>query len=70
MSTKALSDKDMNGLKVINLGDGSSATDAATKGQLDTGISTAESRANHTGTQLASTISDFNTAVRLNRPEH
>lgn len=69
MSTKALSDKDMNGLKVTNLGDGSSATDAATKGQLDTGISTAESRANHTGTQLASTISDFNTAVRLNRPE-
>jgi hypothetical protein len=69
MSTKALSDKDMNGLKVINLGDGSSAGDAINKGQLDTGVTTAESRANHTGSQLAATISDFNTAVRLNRPE-
>lgn len=63
-ATKALSQKDMNGLTIINLGNGVASTDAATKGQLDTGVTAAESRANHTGTQLAATISDFNAAVR------
>src|SRR3954462_8227146 len=66
-AVKSVSNKDLNGLKIVNLGDGSAATDAVTKQQLDTNSSSDRSRANHTGTQLASTISDFNTAVRLNR---
>jgi hypothetical protein len=66
-AVKAVSSKDMNGLKVVNLGDGVDPTDAATKGQVDTASTNDRSRANHTGTQLASTISDFNAAVRLNR---
>lgn len=64
---KAISAKDMNGLAIVNVADGSSASDAATKGQVDTASAADRSRANHTGTQLASTISDFNAAVRLNR---
>jgi hypothetical protein len=64
---KAISAKDMNGLAIVNLADGSSASDAATKGQVDTASTNDRSRANHTGSQLASTISDFDTAVRLNR---
>lgn len=62
----ALSGKDMNSQKVTNLGDGSSAADAVNKGQLDSASTADRSRANHTGSQLAATISDFNTAVRLN----
>lgn len=65
-ATKAVSSKDMNGLKIVNMGDGSAATDAVTKQQLDANSTADRSRANHTGSQLASTISDFNTAVRLN----
>jgi hypothetical protein len=65
-ATKAVSAKDMNGLKVVNMGDGSAATDAVTKQQLDANSTADRSRANHTGSQLASTISDFATAVRLN----
>lgn len=65
-ATKAVSAKDMNGLKITNMADGSASTDATTKGQLDTTSTSDRSRANHTGSQLASTISDFNTAVRLN----
>lgn len=60
----ALSDKDMGTLKVTNMGDGSSSGDAVNKGQLDTTYTNARSRANHTGTQTASTISDFDTQVR------
>lgn len=65
--TKALSKLDMNGLKVEGLADGTASTDAATKGQVDTAETNAKSRANHTGTQLSSTISDFDTQVRTSR---
>jgi hypothetical protein len=64
---KSLSQKDMNSQKIINLADGSATTDAVTKQQMDTADTASRSRTNHTGTQLAATISDFDTAVRLNR---
>lgn len=65
---KAASNFDMNGLKVTNLGTPTAGSnDAVRKVDLETGVTAAESRANHTGTQLAATISDFNTVVRLNR---
>jgi hypothetical protein len=66
-ATKALSVKDMNNQKIVNVANGTASTDVATKGQVDTAVTTAESRANHTGTQLASTISDFDTQVRTSR---
>lgn len=65
--TKALSAKDLNSNKITNLADGSSAGDAVNKGQLDANATADRSRANHTGTQLAATISDFDTQVRTNR---
>lgn len=65
--TKTLSAPDNNGLKITNLADGTAATDAATKGQVDTASTADRSRANHTGTQSASTISDFDTQVRSSR---
>jgi hypothetical protein len=64
---KSASQQDMNAKKIVNLGTPSSANDAARKADVDAAITTAESRANHTGTQTASTISDFATAVRTNR---
>lgn len=65
---KSLSQKDMNSQKIINLLAGATnTTDAANTAQVQTAQDFAISRANHTGTQLAATISDFNTAVRLNR---
>jgi hypothetical protein len=42
---------------------GTASTDGVIKSQLDTGVADAKARANHTGTQLAATISDFSTAV-------
>lgn len=42
---------------------GTAATDGATKGQVDAAEANAKNRAAHTGTQLASTISDFQAAV-------
>lgn len=67
-SRKAASNKDMNGLKVVNLGAPTAAsTDAARQIDLETGDTAARSRANHTGTQLAATISDFDTQVRTSR---
>jgi len=66
-ATLTVSRKDMNGLGISNLANGSSAQDAATKSQVDTAETNAKSRANHTGTQLASTISDFDTQVRSSR---
>lgn len=63
----ALSHKDMGGLKVQNMADGTSSTDAVTKSQLDTNATNDRSRANHTGTQAAATISDFDTQVRTSR---
>lgn len=65
---KSLSQKDMNSQKIINLGAGTAnTTDAASTADVEVARLNAISRANHTGTQTASTISDFNTAVRLNR---
>lgn len=65
--TVAVSSKNMGGLKVTNLGAPSSADDATTKTYVDTGDTAARSRANHTGTQLAATISDFDAQVRTSR---
>lgn len=65
---KAGSHKDMNGLKVINLGAATpGSNDAARKVDVETAQTAASSRANHTGTQLAATISDFDTQVRTSR---
>lgn len=64
---KTLSDKDMNGRKVTNNGAPTDDGDAATKAYVDTGDTASRSRANHTGTQTAATISDFDAAVRTSR---
>jgi len=64
---KALSAPDNNGLKTVNQADGTVATDGANKGQVDTAEISAKARANHTGTQVATTISDFDTQVRTSR---
>lgn len=65
---KSLSQKDLNNNKIVNLGVGTAnTTDAASTADVETARLNAVSRANHTGTQLAATISDFNTAVRTNR---
>lgn len=58
---------DMNSKKIVNVGAPSSANDAARKTDVDTAYTNAISRANHTGTQLASTISNFDTQVRTSR---
>jgi hypothetical protein len=65
--TKALSRKDMNGQKIIGVADGTDAQDAATKAMVDAAQAFAISRANHTGSQTASTVSDFDTQVRTSR---
>lgn len=65
--TKKLSATDFSGLKGINVADGTVATDVVSKSQLDTASTNDRSRANHTGTQTASTISDFDTQVRTSR---
>jgi hypothetical protein len=64
---KSLSAKDMGAQKISNLADGTVSSDAASKGQVDAAQAFATSRANHTGSQLASTISDFDTQVRTSR---
>jgi len=65
---KAGSHKDMNGLKVTNLGAPTNGSnDAARKIDVEAAYTAAISRANQTGTQLASTISDFDTQVRTSR---
>lgn len=58
---------DMNSKKIVNVGAPSSPNDAARKTDVDTAYTNAISRANHTGTQLASTISNFDTQVRTSR---
>lgn len=65
--TKKLSQVDFSSLKGINLSDGSASTDAASTNQVTNAQNFAISRANHTGTQLASTISNFDTQVRTSR---
>lgn len=57
-------DLDHNGHKSTNLADGTNAQDAVTKSQLDANATADRNRANHTGTQLASTISNFTSAVQ------
>jgi hypothetical protein len=47
----------------LGIQDGSAATDAVTKQQLDAGIADAKARGSHTGTQTSATISDFQAAV-------
>lgn len=42
---------------------GTASTDGVIKSQLDSGVADAKARANHTGTQLAATISDFSAAA-------
>lgn len=61
------SQQDMNSKKIINVGAPSNPNDAARKTDVDTAYSNAISRANHTGTQTASTISNFDTQVRTSR---
>jgi hypothetical protein len=68
MAKKSLSVKDMNSQKIINLGAGTTnTTDAASTADVETARLNAISRTNHTGTQLANTISNFDTQVRTNR---
>lgn len=42
---------------------GTASTDSVIKSQLDSGVADAKARSNHTGTQLAATISDFTAAA-------
>lgn len=65
---KQASHQDMNGLKVTNIGTPTAgSTDSARIVDVETAATSAKSRANHTGTQLAATISDFDTQVRTSR---
>lgn len=64
---KRYSDLDFNARKGTNLGAPGTDNDAARKIDVDNAYNNARSRANHTGTQLAATISDFDTQVRTNR---
>jgi hypothetical protein len=66
--TKRVSNIDHNGLtKTTGLPAPTGGTDATNKAYVDAGDTAAEQRANHTGTQTASTISDFDTQVRTSR---
>lgn len=49
--------------KITGLADPTAAQEGATKAYVDTASTADRNRANHTGTQLAATISDFTTAV-------
>lgn len=65
---KAASILDQNTLKITNVGAPTAAsTDAARIIDVETASTNDRSRANHTGTQLANTISDFDTQVRTSR---
>jgi hypothetical protein len=61
---KQSNDLDFNGRLPIGLGAPVGDNDGARKIYVDDGVTSAKSRANHVGTQLAATISDFDTAVR------
>ena len=66
--TKALSHLDFDStLKVIGLADGTDPGDAVNRAQLDDNATADRARANHTGTQTASTVSNFDTQVRTSR---
>lgn len=64
---KMASNLDANGKKILNLPTPATSGEAATKQYVDDAKAFAISRANHTDTQLASTISDFDTQVRKSR---
>ena len=65
---KALSVPDLNGLKGgVNAADGTDPGDLVNRAQLDANAVGDRARANHTGTQAATTISDFDTQVRTSR---
>lgn len=65
---KMASNLDANGKKIVNLpAPAAGSNDAARQVDVETARSFAISRANHTGTQLASTISNFDTQVRTSR---
>lgn len=64
---KSANDLDLNSRKLLNVGTPSNSTDGARKGDVDTAQAFAVSRANHTGTQTSSTISNFDTSVRSSR---
>jgi hypothetical protein len=65
---KNASNLDLNGLKIINLGVPTAASnDAVRKVDAEAVQAFSISRANHTGTQLAATVSDFDTQVRTSR---
>jgi hypothetical protein len=65
---KQSSQIDMNSLKIINLAAPAAASnDAVRKVDAEAVQAFAISRANHTGTQLAATVSDFDTQVRTSR---
>ena len=67
-SPKAYSAKDMNGNKVTNLAAPTPTTnDAARIADVETASTADRSRANHTGSQLAGTISNFDAQVRTSR---
>lgn len=57
-------DLDLNGHKAINAADGTNAQDYVTMAQLTANAAADRNRANHTGSQLASTISNFTAAVQ------
>lgn len=65
---KRVSHEDFNGLKATNLGAPDAASnDAARISDVEAASAADRSRANHNGTQLASTISDFDARVRTSR---
>lgn len=65
---KSGSNKDMGGLKVINSGAPTAGSaDAVRQIDLETTSTSDRSRTNHTGTQTAASVSDFDTQVRTNR---
>lgn len=57
-------DLDLNAHKATNAADGTNAQDYTTLAQLTANSTADRARANHTGTQLASTISNFTAAVQ------
>lgn len=64
MALLLANDLDHNGHKSTNIADGTNAQDAVSKAQLDANSTADRNRSNHTGTQLASTISNFTAAVQ------
>lgn len=66
-SRKWLNSQDANGNKLTGLAAASASSDAMRKAEHDSDVAAAKDRANHTGSQASSTISDFDTRVRSSR---